>query len=78
MRANAMKKYFEIPTQVIFWQDAKTMCENGTDCFMGIAYHDEIFCADCGGIVKISEIKKIKFWPWTDITDTIILVNRQK
>lgn len=73
-----MKKYFETPTQVIFWQDAKTMCENGTDCFMGIAYHDEIICSECGGIVKISEIKKIKLWPWTDITDTIILVNRNK
>lgn len=73
-----MKKYFETPTQVIFWQDAKTMRENGTDCFMGIAYHDEIICACCGGIVEISEVKKIKILPWTDITDAILLVNKNK
>jgi hypothetical protein len=73
-----MKKYFETPRRVVFWQDAKTMCENNTDCFMGIAYHDEIICPKCGGIVKISEVKKIKILPWTDITDVILLVNKSK
>ena len=40
-----MKKYFETPTQVMFWQDAEIMRENNVDYFVGIAYHDEIICA---------------------------------
>lgn len=67
-----MKKYFETPTQVIFWQDAETMCETGADRFAGIAYHDEIICACCGGIVEISEVENIKILPWVDITDAIV------
>ncbi len=67
-----MKKYFETPTQVMFWQDAEIMRENNVDYFVGIAYHDEIICACCGGIVEISEVENIETLPWVDITDAIL------
>ena len=72
MRANAMKKYFEIPTQVKFWQDTETMHENNADYFAGITYHDEIICGCCGGIIEINEVEKIETLPWIDITEAII------
>lgn len=47
-----MKKYnyFEVPTQVQFW-DYKNRRYNG-----GIAYRDEIICGCCGDVFNISEI----------------------
>ena len=42
--------YFEVPTQVKFWDDC------GERYFGGIAYRDEIICGCCGGIFDISEI----------------------
>lgn len=47
-----MKKYdyFEVPTQVKFWD-----CANGR-YHGGIAYRNEIICGCCGGICNISEI----------------------
>ena len=71
-REKKMKKYFETPTQVMFWQDAEIMRENNVDYFVGIAYHDEIICACCGGIVEISEVENIETLPWVDITDAIL------
>lgn len=67
-----MKKYFETPTQVMFWQDREKMHENNIDYFVGIAYHDEIICACCGGIVEINEVENIETFPWVDITDAIL------
>lgn len=66
-----MKQYFETPTQVLFKQDKETMRENGTEWFAGIAYHDEIICGCCGGIVETSETKLIQPLPWVDITEAI-------
>ncbi|MCI7591080.1 MAG: hypothetical protein MSS74_04025 [Lactobacillus johnsonii] len=48
------------------------MRENNVDYFVGIAYHDEIICACCGGIVEISEVENIETFPWVDITDAIL------
>lgn len=45
-----MKKFFEVPTQVMFWD----VDEN--HYIGGIAYHDEIICGCCGGIVSIEEV----------------------
>lgn len=42
--------YFEVPTQVKFWD------YNGGHYIGGIAYRDEIICGCCGGIFEISEI----------------------
>ena len=67
-----MKKYFETPTQVRFGQDAGIMRENNVDYCGGKAYHDEIICACCGGIVEISEVENIETFPWVDITDAIL------
>lgn len=66
-----MKKYFEIPTQVLFRQDEETMRENGAHWFAGIAYRDEIICGCCGGIVEIEEVEQIKPLPWVYINDAI-------
>ena len=43
-------KYFEIPTQVKFY-DADTKQYIG-----GIAYRDEVICGCCGGIFSIEEL----------------------
>lgn len=61
-----MKQYFEIPTQVLFKQDV-----NGAEWFAGIAYHDEIICGCCGGIVEVSETELIQPLPWVNISDAI-------
>lgn len=45
-----MKKFFEVPTQVMFWD------VDGDYYVGGIAYHDEIICGCCGGIVSIEEV----------------------
>ena len=61
-----MKQYFETPTQVLFKQDA-----NGAEWFAGIAYHDEIICGCCGGIVEVSETELIQPLPWANISEAI-------
>ena len=66
-----MKQYFETPTQVLFKQDEETMQENGAEWFAGIAYHDEIICGCCGGIVEVSENKLIQLLPWVNISEAI-------
>lgn len=43
--------YFEVPTQVKFWD-----APSGGHYIGGIAYRDEIICGCCGGIFDISEI----------------------
>lgn len=45
-----MKKFFEVPTQVQFW-DTDTISYIG-----GIAYHDEIICGCCGGVFHVDDI----------------------
>ena len=47
-----MKTYYAIPTQVIFYDGGD---ESPIFC-AGIAYKDEIICACCGGVMKISEV----------------------
>lgn len=42
--------YFEVPTQVKFWDPA------GNHYVGGIAYRDEIICGCCGGVMGISTI----------------------
>lgn len=68
-----MKTYFNIPTQVLFWDYLN-------DCYSaGIAYKNEIICGCCGSVFEICEI--IYFTPdiyppiwevdWKDLTDCI-------
>lgn len=66
-----MKRFFEKPTQVMFRQDEETMQENGAEWFAGIAYHDEIICGCCGGIIEMDEVETIQPLPWVDIEDAI-------
>ena len=43
-----MKTYFDEPTQCL-WYDGEHYCG-------GIAFRDEVICADCGGVIKIQTI----------------------
>ena len=66
-----MKRFFEKPTQVMFKQDEETMLENGAEWFAGIAYHDEIICGCCGGIIEMDEVETISPMSWIDISEAI-------
>lgn len=60
--------YFEVPTQVKFWDvDGDHYCG-------GIAYRNEIICGCCGGIFDISEIYESA--PDTLKEDPIIIPDR--
>lgn len=50
-----MNKYFDKPKQVKFEDEEGNLC-------YGIAYHDEIICACCGGILDPEEVKIIKVY----------------
>ena len=51
------KKYFQVPTQVRFWD---YMVDDGEDHWLnGIAYRDEVICACCGGIFEIRDIYEL-------------------
>lgn len=57
------KKYFEVPTQVAFWD------EDGSHYIGGIAYGTEIICGCCGGVVEIAEV--YEFAP-EDVTPIVV------
>ena len=60
--------YFEVPTQVKFW-------DSDTGSYLGgIAYRNEIICGCCGGIFDISEIYESA--PDTLKEDPIIIPDR--
>ena len=61
-----MKKYFEHPTQVLFYDD--------DEWIGGIAYKDEIICGECGQAIKIEldgNIIPIKPLTWVNISAEI-------
>ena len=65
--------YFKIPVQVKFYDVEKDIWLGG------IAYKDEIICAECGGVIKISSLyeKEINVEPiqllgdWVDFSEFI-------
>lgn len=60
--------YFDVPTQVKFWD------YDSGNYLGGIAYRDEITCGCCGGIVEISEIYESA--PDTLKEDPIVIPDR--
>lgn len=69
-----MKKFFDVPTQVLFYD------VDGDHYVGGIAYHDEVICGCCGGIMSIDEIYEfapsdiempIRPLEWIDISSEI-------
>lgn len=68
--------YFEVPTQVKFWDYFDCDHYNG-----GIAYRNEVICGCCGGVFDISEIYEfapdtleedpIVVYDWIDISSEI-------
>jgi hypothetical protein len=59
--------YFEVPTQVEFWDFFNKTCLGG------IAYRDEIICGCCGNIFDISEIYESA--PDTFEEDPIVVID---
>ena len=67
--------YFEVPTQVKFWD------VDGDHYIGGIAFRDEIICGCCGGVFDISEIYEsapdtledpiVPYDDWVDISSEI-------
>lgn len=62
--------YFEVPTQVKFWD----VDVDGDHYTGGIAYRNEIICGCCGGIFDISEIYESA--PDTLEEDLIVIPDR--
>lgn len=68
--------FFEIPTQVKFYEAAEE------DYIGGIAYRNEIICGCCGSILEISDViaeaeedgieEPIVKLPWIDIQSEVI------
>ena len=72
-----MKKYYEIPTQVVFVD-----FDNLENYQVGIAYQDKIICACCGGVFEIEELYELAkdegleevvypYASWIDISEEI-------
>ena len=63
------KTYYNVPTQVIFWSDGKEGMGRG------IAYHNQIICACCGGIFRLDDddktVKILKEMDWVDFSEYI-------
>ena len=63
-----MEFFFDKPTQVRFWEDL----EDGEKVkHYGIAYHDEIICGCCGGVVEAENVVAIDELEWTPIEEFI-------
>ena len=67
------KTYYDIPTQVRFWVDDEEGTGVGTHT--GIAYHNQIICACCGGIFLLDDDDKtveiLKEMNWVDFSEYI-------
>lgn len=66
------KTYYDVPTQVRFWVDDVEGMGRGT--LTGIAYHNQIICACCGGIFCLDDNKTIeilKEMDWVDFSEYI-------
>ena len=72
------KTYFDRPTQVVFADP-----DNPGEWLTGIAYHDEIICACCGGVFNIDDVIEMaetdgvkcaiyEYSEWNDIADEIV------
>ena len=72
------KTYFDRPTQVVFADP-----DNPGEWLIGIAYHDEIICACCGGVFNIDDVIEMaetdgvkcaiyEYSEWNDIADEIV------
>ena len=63
-----MKKYYQTPTQVKFYDSWENRWIGG------IAYRDEIICGECGGIMDIDDLKEneiVDFNFWVDVEEMI-------
>lgn len=65
-----MKKFYEVPTQVKFIENADIV--DDPHWIGGIAYQDYVICGECGGIIDLEDLADIIELPWVDITYEII------
>ena len=72
-----MNKYFDVPTQVAFFDYDN---QDNPRYIGGIAYQDKIICGCCGGLVEIADIYEFtpegitpikEYADWVDIDDEI-------
>lgn len=67
------KIYYDVPTQVRFWIDDAEGMGRGT--LTGIAYHNQIIYACCGGIFRLDDndttIEILKEMDWVDFSEYI-------
>ena len=63
-----MKKHYDVPTQVKFYD------KDNEVWLGGIAYGDEIICGECGGVFELSDLEphEVEELPWIDISEAII------
>ena len=61
-----MKNYYKNPVQVIF-------SYNGEEYLAGIAFHDWVICACCGGLLDMAEVEILEvFEEWVDLSQKIV------
>ena len=57
-----MKNYYKNPVQVIFSYGEE-------EYLAGIAFHDWVICADCGGLINLTEVEILEeFEEWVDLS----------
>lgn len=61
-----MGKFYDVPTQVRFFDPETSRIE------AGIAYRDVIICGCCGGTFEINEVQNIEELPWISLKDEIL------
>ena len=72
------KSYFDRPAQVVFADP-----DNSGEWLAGIAYHDEIICACCGGVFNIDDVIEMaeedgicqaiyEYSEWNDVADEVV------
>lgn len=65
-----MKKFYDRPTMVIF--DENLAVDSDEIVYQsGIAYHDEIICACCGGVFELDEVEILKELSWINIREEV-------
>ena len=60
-------KTYNAPTQVLF----RSEIDDENSVLVGIAYGNEIICADCGGIFELPECEILEELEWIDFSKYI-------
>ena len=65
-----MKKFYEVPIQVKFLENADVINE---PCWVGgIAFENKVICGECGCVIELDDIADIVELPWVNISEEIL------